>query len=497
MRKSVVVLSFLAVSAAGIGWLATRGRAGDAPSSAAQAARQSVELTVYPQDFGMVSEVRPMQLTAGSNRLHVQDVSKQMDPDSVLLQWTGDAPNLPQLVAHTYDLGVSDPNALLNRYLGREVEVVRYGNDGHEAERQKGTLMVERSGDVVVQSDGNFYVHPSGTIVAPTSGNIVTIPQLSVQADSATAQNAGLQVAYLTRGLSWSADYVATLAPNDRTLALECWATVTNRTGVDYPNAKVALAVGSPNRAVMEAKTRARPKPELDEGLVAYTYRPRMAGGSGGGFERQEAVGDAHLYRIKNPTTVVQEQMNRLLMLSGTSVSVKKDYNTRPPQLSAWDDYGWGASNPPQRGNVAVAVTFYNREKDGLGEPLPQGAIRIYEPDSSGSLRYAGAAQIENTPKDQRVDLTLAGAFDLFTEWRLVKTHKLNKHTIRKQVELLLHNEKAADVDLRVVQGFSGRWKMADESQKHVNLDAENAQWTVHVPAGSKTILRYAVDLSM
>src|SRR5262249_4573045 len=117
------------------------------------------------------------------------------------------------------------------------------------AERQTGTLMVEANGDVVVQADGKLYVHPRGTIVAPANGEVVTIPQLSVQAESPAAQAAPLELAYLTRGLSWSAGYVATLSPQENALTFECWATVTNRTGVDYPNAKVSLIAGNPNRA--------------------------------------------------------------------------------------------------------------------------------------------------------------------------------------------------------------------------------------------------------
>lgn len=39
----------------------------------------------------------------------------------------------------------------------------------------------------------------------------------------------------------------------------------------------------------------------------------------------------------------------------------------------------------------------------------------------------------------------------MFTELRLVKKQKVAKRTIRKQVEVVLHNEKTAAVDLRIV----------------------------------------------
>lgn len=246
---------------------------------------------------------------------------------------------MPQSVAHAYDLGVANADGLLKRYLGKRVELVRYGDNGREAERQSGTLMVEANGDVVVQTDGAFYIHPEGTIVALTDGDIVTIPQLSVQAESPAAQTANLEVAYLTRGLSWSADYVATLSPQSNALALECWATVTNRTGVDYPNAKVSLIAGTPNRAARPAPTskpaeydfaakelfrdgnaRAVPQPAL--------VTPNIEGG------QPEAVGDFHAYHIKNPTTAVQEQMNRLL------IGFDSDLRTRQVRLAALSGRG-------------------------------------------------------------------------------------------------------------------------------------------------------------
>jgi hypothetical protein len=498
MRNRWIAVGVSALVLGTAWWLVGRAAAKSAEPAALQTVRQGVELTVYAQDFGMVHESRPMQLSQGANRLRMPDVSRELDPESVLLKWQGANANLPQLVANSYDLGVSDGNSLLKRYLGQEVEVVRYGESGHEAERQKGTLMVEGNGETVVQSDGQFYIRPEGTIVAPANADIVTIPQLSVQADSPAAQAANLDVTYLTRGLSWSADYVATLSPQNSTLALDCWATVTNRTGVDYPNAKVSLIAGTPNRAVLPASSRMQQMQAVTESPSAgmrfadgqaKMKMPNIAGGA------PETVGEFHAYNIQNPTTVVQEQMNRLLILSSASVPVIKDYSARPPELDTWDYYNsWGAQ--PKRGDVAVAVTFFNKEKDGLGAPLPQGAIRIYEPDKAGTLRYAGAATIQDTPTDQKVNLTLSRSFDVFTEWRLVKTQKVDKHTLQKQVELILHNEKATPVDLRIVQSFGGRWKIARESHPHTKVDANQAQWKVNVPADSKVTLTYSVNLA-
>ena len=499
-EKRVLTASAFAVLA-GTGWWLLGHKRAQADTGEAATARQSVELTVYSEDFAMVHEARPEQITVGANHLHLRDVSKLLDPQSVLLNWQGANSGMPQLVAQSYDLGVGNGENLLKRYLGRSVEVVRYGTDGKEAERQKGTLMVGGSGETVLQSDNKFYINPVGTIVAPTDVDIVTIPQLSVQADSPTAQSATLNVGYLTRGLSWTADYVATIDPKQDKLALECWATVTNRTGTNYPNAKVTLVAGSPNRAVVAAGDRAQDATKevsrSVDGERASRHRdetklaaPNMSSA------QPQSVGDFHAYGISKPTTVVQEQMNRLLMLDGKNVPVVKDYSAAMPPLYGYDYNPWNrGAGPKQRAEVAVAMKFTNVEKDGLGAPLPAGAVRLYEPDASGTVRYIGAAAIADTPTGERVNLTLARAFDLFTEARTLKSQRMDKHTLRKTVEITLHNEKTADVDIRVVQNFSGGWKIVQEPQKHETLNSELAQWKIHVPATSKPTFTYVVDL--
>lgn len=209
MRTRWIAVAIAMVVGVGIGWTATRrGASAEAAESAGMVARNGVELTVYSQDFGMVREARPVRLAAGDNRLALPEVSSQLDPQSVLLGWAEPQPAGAEITAHAYDLGVSDSNALLQRYVGKQVQIVRYGQDGRESERQTGRVMVESGGEVVLQSGGKMYVHPPGTVVAPDLKDVVTIPQLSVQAHSTVAAPAAVSLAYLTRGLSWSAGSV-------------------------------------------------------------------------------------------------------------------------------------------------------------------------------------------------------------------------------------------------------------------------------------------------
>ncbi|HEV2474282.1 MAG TPA: hypothetical protein VGS41_16515, partial [Chthonomonadales bacterium] len=151
------------------GWFAPghmRAQAADG-KAIAKVERDAVQLTVYTDDFGMVQENRPARLTQGDNSLQIPEVSKQMDPQSVLLNWQNAGANQPVLVSHAYDLGISSGQALLQRYLGKEVQVVRYGQDGREAERQTGELAMSSNGETVLREGGDYYIEPTGVVAAP------------------------------------------------------------------------------------------------------------------------------------------------------------------------------------------------------------------------------------------------------------------------------------------------------------------------------------------
>src|SRR5687768_348695 len=137
-----------AAVAAGVG-LAAGGYVlaqGGGPEKAPPSPR-TVELTGYDQDFALGRETRPVELKGGANRLAFADVSRQLDPHSVLLRWQGEEKDgLPQIIGHSYDLGVAGSQELLKHEVGKAVELVRYGEDGREAARDQGRLLVAENG---------------------------------------------------------------------------------------------------------------------------------------------------------------------------------------------------------------------------------------------------------------------------------------------------------------------------------------------------------------
>jgi len=484
-RTMILALAAAAV-VSGCGQEGKARQAGDQP-------RGVVELTVYSDDFAMVREERPVSLEKGRTKLRLPEVSRQLDPSSVLFGWPKGQE--AQVVSNTYDLGAEGSNAVLQRYVGQEVEMVWTGSDGREGKRAKGTLEVGGDGGVVFRSEGKLWVNPNGTIVAPARSDVVTIPQLSVDVESEAARATTLDVAYLTRGLAWSADYVNTLDPDKDEMRLECWATVTNRTGTTFPEAKITLVAGSPNRAVVAGIDK---QESLDYEYSRFNVReakPAATAGGAAGFTFNSVVGagvagELYAYPVKAAATIAPEQMNRVRMLYSPTVAVQRDYSVRLGyEYGYYNNYSGQGS--PQRQSATLAIRFVNDEKSGLGAPLPKGAVRVYEPDANGAPRYIGAASVGDTPKQGRVNLTLTNVFDVTSESRLVRTVRVDKKHIRWDYEAVLRNAKKSPITLRVVHSLGG--KIVSESVKSTKLDARTMQWKVPIPAGGETKLTYSV----
>ena len=456
------------------------------PKAAAEPGREAVELTVYADDFGMVRETRRVELPAGRGRVGLLGVSKSLDQQSVMFSWpkASDA----RVVSSTYDLGVGNSGRLLQRFLGKPVDLVYRGQDGREGERIRGVLEVADPGNVVVRTDGKYVVNPQATIEAPADAGIVTIPQLSAEVESGRGGSTDLGVSYMTNGLSWNADYTLTLAPEGGTLGLECWATVTNRTGTDFPDAKISFVAGSPNRAV-----RNRDKTQDYEARAVGKVELQAPAAMNRAFSEPRAMGEMYAYPYKSTATIRQDQMNRVRMMGSEGVAVRRVYSIALPAV--YRDYAEFNANPDARLTATMGINFANSRGAGLGLPLPAGAVRVYEPDATGAARYIGAASIGDTPKDARVSLELTNSFDVYARARQVSVQKVDKKHVRRTVEVTVSNEKPKPTEVRLVQSLGSAWRIESETLKGTKANASQNQWTLAVPAGGETKLRYSVVL--
>src|SRR5439155_5084460 len=85
--------------------------------------RQSVNITVYNSNLGLVRETRRLTLPAGRIALRFADVTAQIRPETVHLA-SLTAPAGLRILEQNYQYDLLNPAKLLDKFVGREITLV-------------------------------------------------------------------------------------------------------------------------------------------------------------------------------------------------------------------------------------------------------------------------------------------------------------------------------------------------------------------------------------
>ena len=121
MTRRTTLVAIGALGALSLGGFATIASAQQRPAQITQARstsgeREEVGITVYNQNFGLVREVRNVDLSAGRTALEFRDVSEQIEPETVAIKSLG---GTLHVLEQNYRYDLLSPQKLLEKYVGR------------------------------------------------------------------------------------------------------------------------------------------------------------------------------------------------------------------------------------------------------------------------------------------------------------------------------------------------------------------------------------------
>lgn len=434
--------------------------------------REAVAVTVYNDDLALVKERRRVELPGGLVRLSLRDVAAQMRPETALLRAVSGPPL--HLVEQNFDFDLLTPQKLLEKYVGREVTVIRPHPTSDAERREKATVLAAGQGTVLRFADRIETGVPGRLAFDSVPPNLRERPTLSVLLEAGGGKQA-VELSYLTGGLSWKADYVANLSADGKSLDLNAWVTLTNRSGAGFDDANLQLVAGSVNRVrQQESRVYAMPAPAPARAKAQEAT--------------QEALLDYHLYSFERPTSIADNQTKQLALLSASAVPVRREYLLAGNEYYYRDRYG----QIGQKLKPAVFLEFENKGGQ-LGKPLPAGIVRVYARDSKGAAQFVGEDRVEHTAKNEKLKLRLGEAFDITAERKQTGYRKIADNVIESTWRIELRNAKDEAVTVKVQEPMPGDWEMIQESHKHSKESARVASWNVAVPAGGSTALEYTV----
>jgi hypothetical protein len=448
---------------------------------AAENAQPGFSLTVYNNDFAVVREVRTLDLPDHQPTIQYTGVAKTIDPTSVHFE-SLTAPDTTHILEQNYEFDLVNADKLLDRFIDRPIAIVT--EDGSQ---YRGTLLSFDGRQIVLQdSEGQLAMIQRPDNIRNISfpelpQGLLTRPTLVWQLDTDQPGEHLTRVTYQATQINWIADYNAVLNEDESAIDLSGWVTLTNRSGAAYPDAQIKLIAGDVRRI----------EPERREMVMARQRgMADMAYGAAAGFE-EKAFFEYHLYTLGRTSTINDNQVKQIELLSASDVPVIKRYRFEPggrhfkPRIGESDTY-----------KVNVFVELTNSQQNNLGMALPAGKVRVYKTDQADDqLEFIGEDQIDHTPVDEEFDLYVGDAFDLIGEYRVVDVQQGQRHRV-EQTEIILRNHKDEAVTIRVQPQLrtNWQWQISDTSHRYKKIDAGQVRFDVDVPAGGQTRLRYTVN---
>ncbi len=432
----------------------------------------AASVTIYNDNFALVRDAKEVNVKTGQQTIEINDVSAKIDPTSVLPKFLSDSDKIT-ILEQNYDFDLVSSNKLLQKYIGNDITIERYLPNSQK-EKISGKLLSVQGGTIIKTTNDKIIINPEGEISLPKMPEgLMLKPTLSWLINSKVAGKKKLELTYKTTGFSWVADYVAVLDKDDKKIDLNAWVTINNTSGATYKDAKLKLVAGDVNTVkearntrVMLAKSAA-----MNDAMVEEAA----------GFQEQSFF-EYHIYKLQRKATLKDNEKKQIEFTAAQNIPVEKKYT-----------YQSSKNN-----KVEISLKFKNNKASNLGIPLPKGKVRVFKSDGD-SIEFVGEDQIDHTPENKDMKLTIGNAFDVTAERKRTSSSSNNSaKQSEESYEIVVKNAKAEAVKVDVIETFYGwsNWKITSNSQKFEKKDANTAVFEVDVPAKSEKKVTYKVKYS-
>jgi len=433
----------------------------------------AVSLTVYNNDFAVVSRLEHVQFEKGLNTIKFTDIAPAIDPATAALEFVT-APKSVSILEQSYEYDLASISGLLKRYIGKNIAVVLKGSGADTGRALTGRLLEVLDNNLVVQGEREkIEILNRNSVEAITLResvqDLVTQPTLIWLVTAGEKGRQLCRLTYITDRMNFSADYSAVVNNDQSKLVLTGWVTIDNRSGAGYENAGIKLIAGQVRRS--------------PERVERYKGRALAMGAemAAPAFE-ERAFAEYHLYTLDRPATIDKDRAKRMQLIAPAGdVPVKNLY--------IYD-------RSVNRRSVQAKIEFENRKENNLGMPLPAGTVRVYKKDRlDDSLQFIGADRIEHLPKNEKVTLHIGSVFDIKPEYTLLDS--TDQRRMRRQTHKVeLGNAKNKGVEVFVDEKFPSHvnWKIEQSTHKWEKHDARTARFTVKVAADSTAVLQFTAS---
>ena len=435
--------------------------------------QQSVSVTIYNSNIGLVKDIRLIDFKSGVQELKFMDVAAKIDPTTVHIKSLINESSL-NVLEQNYEYDLLSPQKLLEKFVGQKVQLATINPETKKEEIIEATLLSTQGGNIFQIGDKIHIGHHGRILLSRIPENLIPQPTLVWMLENKLPKPQKLEASYLTSGINWKADYVAVLNKLDTLTDLTGWVTIDNRSGATYQNALLKLVAGDIHRVQPEIK-------------MDYA-RPMAAAKEASPQFKEESFFEYHLYTLDRRTTIKDNQTKQMTLLDANQVPLKKLFI-----FAGHPQYYYYQNQGSQKQKIGVFLELENIKKNNLGIPLPKGTIRVYKEDKDGSLQFVGEDRIDHTPKDEKFKIKIGEAFDVVGERVQTEYKRLGSNLFEVAFEVSLRNHKKEDIQVLVEEPIPGDWEMLSNTHLFEKLSAHLTRFDVPVPKDKEVKVKYRI----
>lgn len=465
------------------------------------AAASGPAITVYNQNFGVVRDTVPLELSAGISEASYSGVTSQLEPESVVLRDPSGKVDL-SIVEQSYRGDPVDQIGLLQMFEGQTIQFKKTLHDeeiifdGRIIRAPKLVMAKNQHGgqfqktlEPIIEIEGQLVTRLPGEPLFPSLGDdSILEPTLSWKLYSPKMAKLDAQLSYLTNGMSWKSDYNLVLPEDGDVVTMTGWVSIENNTGTSFKDAKIKLIAGDVNK-VQDNVAQNRSRGELMVMSRLADAAPQV---------EAKKFDEFHMYSLPLATTLRDAETKQVEFVRAEQVQTKKLYiyegfhGRYYGGLNTNQNYGQNAQP-----DVAIYREFKNSKENGLGVALPAGRTRFYRMDADGQLEFTGENTIDHTPKNETIRVYLGNAFDLVGERTRTDFYKHpSRDLMRETFKVEIRNRSEEEVTVQIVEHLYrwSNWEIQQNNHDFVKKDAQTIEFPVTVgPDGTKTV-SYTVE---
>ena len=348
-------------------------------------------LIIYNSNVALVHESRSLSLSNGEAQIIYEDVASSINTDSVNVS----LPSGVTLLSQQYRYDKLTQHKLLDTHIGKKV-LLNLAKEGEDFKKIEVTLLSNDGSFCIVKHYDDILTVQSKNIIFQSIPNeLITKPSLVWNITNAKAFQGSMSIDYLINQMSWKSDYILELHEN--TANLSGWITIQNNSGKAFNETELHLLAGDINRAYT---------PEHNYRVVktmamVADASPEVAHQAHEGY---------HFYTIPFKVSLANNEKTQIKFIAQNNIEAKRAYTVQMNHPNYFS------------GEVKHDVTQKVTLK-GLELPLPKGVVRTYSKLQETNI-LLGESNIEHTPKNQPISLTLGKNFDVKVKETLTKRER-------------------------------------------------------------------------